>query len=164
MYSIISPSAFLIHNVRNDLGGFLGLRRFQALVLYGEGPHVTALALLPMALLCLDLALDKRRPVYYVIAAVALASVALSNWIAAFALALAVAMYLVARGRWELAVRTAGIGLLAYALACSWIPPSTIRAIQYNAQMVEGDYRGLYLRLPLYGTLLAAGIVLVKIR
>src|SRR5438477_2072771 len=64
LYSIISPSAFLIGNVRTDLGGFLGLRRFHVLVLYGEGPHVTALALLPMTLWCLDLALDKRRPFY----------------------------------------------------------------------------------------------------
>ena len=163
LYSVLSPSAFLIDKVRTDLGGFLGLRRFQALVFYGEGPHVTGLALIPVALLCLDLALHKRRPVHYVIAAMALASVALSNWIAAFSLALAVAMYLVARGRWNLALRTAGISALAYALACSWIPPSTIRAIQYNAQLIGGDYRGLYLRLPLYGSMLLAAIVLLKV-
>ena len=87
IYSILSPSLFLMPSVRADLGGLFGLRRFQALLPYGEGPHITSMALLPIALLGLDLALSKRTPLRCTFAAVAIAAVVLSNWLGAFALA-----------------------------------------------------------------------------
>ena len=85
MYSIFSPSYYLMAGVRRDMGE-MGLRRLRTLVCYGEGPHITSLALLPVALLVLDVALAKRRPVWYFLAAVSMALVALSNWLGAVAL------------------------------------------------------------------------------
>ncbi|MDQ6664664.1 MAG: hypothetical protein M3Z23_09755 [Acidobacteriota bacterium] len=148
-YSLIAPSAFLARSVLGDLGTPLGPRRLQVLIVYGEGPHITALALIPLAILCLDVAMASRKPAYSVLAAFSMAAVALTNWLGAFALALAVASYLLANYRnvrtW---LATAGIGLLAYLLACPWIPPSTIRVIQFNAQTIGGDYTKIYSRLP----------------
>lgn len=154
IYSIFSPCLFLMASVRKDLPGWLGPRRFQALVPYGEGPHITSLALLPVALLCLDVALSKRTPLWYVLTAASMAAVVLSNWLGAFALAIAVFAYLLGF-TWKTWLRTLGVCALAYALACSWIPPSTIRDIRYNAQYV-GPYASVYRLLPLYA---AAGIL-----
>jgi hypothetical protein len=50
-YSLISPSTFLAPVVRHDAGGLWHARRLQALVEYGEGPHIAAMTLLPLALL-----------------------------------------------------------------------------------------------------------------
>ncbi|MDQ6708705.1 MAG: hypothetical protein M3Z85_22330 [Acidobacteriota bacterium] len=148
-YSLIAPSAFLAGSVLGDLRTPLGPRRLQALVVYGEGPHITALALIPLALLCLDVAVARRKPAYSVLAAFSMAAVALTNWLGAFALALAVASYLLANHqRLRTWLTTSGIGVLAYLLACPWIPPSTIRAIQFNAQTIGGDYTKIYSRLP----------------
>jgi hypothetical protein len=152
IYSIFSPCLWLMPSIHLDAGWF-GLRRFQVLVPYGEGPHITSLALLPLALLSLDVALSKRTPLWYVLAAASMAGVALSNWLGAFALAIAVFAYLLARSGAKETVRTLvatlGLGALAYALACSWIPPSTIGDIRYNAQYL-GPYQHVYQSLPLY--------------
>jgi hypothetical protein len=154
-YTILSPSIFLIRDVRTDIGGLFALRRLHVLVYYGEGPHIAALALIPFALAALDLAIEKRRPVFYAIAALLMAAVALSNWLGAFGLALGVLAYVIAKFRVEVWMRIAAVALLAYALACPWIPPSTIRDIRYNAQFV-GDFRHVYERFPLYA---GAGLI-----
>jgi hypothetical protein len=60
------------------------------------------------------------------------------NWIGAFALAVCVLCYLLARGRGWL--RTAGAGGYAYLLVSPWIPPSTIAVIAFNAQFVAGRF------------------------
>ena len=79
-YSLISPSAFLAPEIRRDLGSLFWDRRLHSMAVYGDNPHVTSLTLLPLAVLALDLALEKRRPIYYVFAASALAAVPLTNW------------------------------------------------------------------------------------
>jgi hypothetical protein len=148
IYSLISPSAWLIPAVRADLGAVWGPRRLQTLVGYGDGPHIAALALLPFALLALDVAVSRKRPMDCLLAAVSMAAVALTNWLGAFALAMAVVSCVLSKSR---SLRpAAGIAGLAYLLACPWIPPSTIRTIQFNAQTIGGDYRLVYRSLPKY--------------
>ena len=161
IYSILSPCAFLMPSVRGDLGGWFGLRRYQALVPYGEGPHITSMALLPVALLALDLALSKRTPIRCVFASLAMGAVVLSNWLGAFALAIATFAYLVAYRGWRNWFTALSLGALAYALACPWIPPSTIRDIQRNSQSVGGSFEHVYRVLPLYiaGAILVASAV-----
>ena len=157
LYSLLSPSAFLIANIAEDIGGVWGPRRLHALAFYGEGPHVTALALLPVAILALDYALERRRPLAVFGAAFALAAVVLTNWLAAFALAIAAMALLTARhgGNWRAWPYAAGVGALAYALASPWIPPGNIGDIRRNAQHVVGSYP-LGPEHLLYGALLAA--------
>ena len=143
LYSVFSPSALLTPSVAADMGTFLGPRRLQALVHYGEGPHITSMFLLPLAIIALDVALRKARPISTLVAAVATMSVVLTNWLGTAALAMAVATYLLAKRdagsirRWA---QAAGIGGLSYALASTWIPPSTLFAVQRNAQFVVGSY------------------------
>ena len=154
IYSIFSPCLLLMPQIYTEVGSLFVPRRFQVLAVYGEGPHITALALLPAALLCLDMALSKRTPLWYVMAALSMAAVALTNWLGAFSLAIAVFAYLVAQsdtlGAWKTWLTTLGLGALAYALACSWIPPSTIKDIRNNAQSVGGNYQHAYVTLPMF--------------
>ena len=143
LYSVFSPSAVLTPSVAADMGTVLGPWRLQALVHYGEGPHITSMFLLPVAVVALDLALRKAGPISTLVAAVATMSVVLTNWIGTVALAMAVAAYLLAKGeagsirKWA---HAAGIGGVSYALAATWIPPSTLFTVQRNAQIVVGSY------------------------
>jgi hypothetical protein len=144
IYSALSPSAWLMPEIGRDTG-FFHPERLTALVYYGEGPHITALMLLPLAILFLDLALERRRAPYFALAALSFASVALTNWIGALGLALGVVAYLLAkRIPSKLFARdfafTVLVAVAAYCLASPWIPPSTIAAIQSNSQWIGGDY------------------------
>lgn len=143
LYSLFSPSTLLIASVRLALGGVCRPRRLQALVEYGEGPHVASLALLPVAIVVLDLALAKRRPALYVLAGVAMAAVALTNWLGAFSLAAAMVAYIFSRRSGELKrvlLACTALGAFAYALAAPWIPPSTLGNVRINAQRIGGPF------------------------
>jgi hypothetical protein len=156
-YSLVAPSGLLIPAVAQDMGTAFGPRRLQALVVYGEGPHVLSLALLPLAVLALHRGLERFRPVRVLIAALAAAAVALTNWLGAFALAVATSAYLAAHwDRFGLPglLRAGSVGLLAYCLAAPWLPPSTIAAIRRNAQYTVGHY-------PMTAWQVAAGLLLV---
>lgn len=157
LYSFLSPSALLTSDIAREIGTAFGPRRLHVLLVYGEGPHVASLTLLPLALLALHGALTRRRPPAVYAAMFALTAVVLTNWLGAFALAAAVFSYLLAvpGPRWSRKLLAAsGIGLLAYALASPWIPPSTIAAIRFNAQYVVGSY-------PLSAIHLAYGLIVL---
>jgi hypothetical protein len=153
IYSVISPCLFLMPLARKEVGGLFIPRRFDVLTVYGEGPHIASLALLPAALVSLHLALSRRKPLWYVVAAISMAAVALTNWLGTFALAIAVFAYLIASSNaleaWKIWLTAFGLGALAYGLACYWIPPSTIRDVSVNARSVGGDYQHVYKILPL---------------
>ena len=53
-YSVVSPAALLVPEIAADMGSAFGARRLHALVRYGEGPHIAAMTLLPVALMALD--------------------------------------------------------------------------------------------------------------
>lgn len=139
-YSLFSPSALLVTAFRHDNGGLFGPRRLQTLVHYGEGPHVTALMLIPLVLWLLDEAAAKRRWMFLPLATFALAAVPLTNWTGTTGLMMALAAYVLAKVgaktgagnplHWPTFI---GIGVLAYALASYWIPPSLIRTVQSSA-------------------------------
>jgi len=141
VYSLVSPAALLIADVRHDVGGVFHPRRLQTLIMYGEGPHVASMTLLPLAIALLDLALLRRRPILHVLAALGMAAVVLTNWLGAFALATAVVAYLLSGERSKLrsaALKCLGIAVLAYAFAARWIPPSTLAIIRANEQRTGG--------------------------
>jgi len=154
LYSAFSPSGWLIPKVAADAGGIWHPIRLRDLVAWGEGPHIASLTLLPLALLLLDRALEHKRMRDVVPAAVAIASVALTNWLGIFALALTVAAYMLAKVgtlRWRQVGLIAFIAVAAYCLAMPWIPPSTVATIRENARYNGGDYSQTYRALPLYG-------------
>jgi hypothetical protein len=144
LYSALSPSEWLMPDIGRATGQFHP-ERLTALVYYGEGPHVSSLTLLPLAILFLDLALERRRAPYFALTALSFASVALTNWIGAFTLALAVVAYLLARQiPSKLFARDLAFTVLAaiaaYGLASPWIPPSTIAAVETDSKFIGGDY------------------------
>lgn len=161
LYSVFSTSALLLPSVRHDLQSMWGPRRLHALLKYGEGPHVTSMTLLPLAILLLDLAVERRRPVYWFLAAIAMAAVVLTNWLGGFALAAAVIAWMLAR-RLSLKrfLEVCAAGVCAYLLASPWIPPTTLLAVRANAQRIGGAYdlttlHLLYLVLACFITALA---------
>lgn len=139
--SLASPAALLLPSVWLDLGGAEGPRRLDALIRYGEGPHVLTLTLWPAALAALHRAVERGTPAWVGLAALGATSVALTNWLGSVALAAAALSLLLAWG-WNLARwRTAlGVGALAYALACPWLPWSTIQTIRANAPRSGGAF------------------------
>ena len=167
MYSTLSMSAWIMPPVRNDLGSAFYPRRLQALVYYGEGPHVSALTLLPLAILAVELAMRRRRRPYFALAAVMLALTALTNWFGAVSLALAVVCLLMAKiGEKEPVLPQflwiGAIGATAYCLAMPLVPPSTIFVTQVNAKQVEGNFLNVYGALPLRGAVIVIVLVLLK--
>ena len=142
VYSLASPSAWLIPAVAADMGSPWAARRLHALVYYGEGPHVSSMTLLAAAVALAGAAMERPRLICYFVAAVGLAAVALTNWLGAAALVAALLCLLpAADADGKTWMRAAGIGVYAYVLAAPWIPPSTIAAIRSNAQSVGGDFR-----------------------
>ncbi len=139
-YSVFSPVGLLVPKVAADMGHPLRPRRLGTLVAYGDGPHVAALALLPLAVYCIDLALEKRTPLYWGLASLSLIAVVYTNWLGAFALAALVFCYLAAGATRRDWVATAALGAATYLVAMPWIPPSLIRTIQFNAQTIGGDF------------------------
>ncbi|MBS1858212.1 MAG: hypothetical protein JST11_22770 [Acidobacteria bacterium] len=168
-YSLISPSCLLVKEVRFDAGGAWAARRLHTLVVYGEGPHLTSMCLLPLAIGMLHLALEKRRPLYWFGAALAVAAVPLSNWLGAVALAFGAVALLLAYAtdvrRWILAGL---VGAWAYAIALPWMSPATIAVIQANAPRVARNFEStveqkLFLAATL-GGLLAGAWLLRRLR
>jgi hypothetical protein len=98
---------------------------------------------LPLAIALLHLALTKRRPLYYVLAGLALAATVLSNWIGAFALALGAGAYLLAGfesrplRQW---LTAAGLAAYAYLIALPFVAPSIVATIRANAPLVGGKF------------------------
>lgn len=163
--SVCSPSAWLLKSVFWDLGGwadrgYSGARRMMALGVYGEGPQVSSMTLwyLAAALVILYVRAPSRRGLVW--AAAALAAVPLTNWIGAFTLAIALLTWWITEPRCESAKRLVVTGAFAYALAASWIPPSTIRDIQINSTYTSGVFAWTTQNALAAGmTLLAAGLL-----
>jgi hypothetical protein len=147
-YSLLSPSIWLGSEIRHDIGGWFAPCRLDAMVRWGEGPHIASLTLLPLALGLMHIALQRRRAAWYFAAALAMASVVLSNWIGAMALALIAGAYLLAgfsAARLPLWARMGAMAVWAYALAAPFVTPSTIATIMANAPLVAGGYKANYL-------------------
>ncbi len=142
LYSLISPSILLFPAIREDVGGLWEMRRLHVLVHYGAGPQVTAVALLPAAVLLLYLALEHRRPLLDVAAGAAMAAVVLTNAFGAVTLAMAVFCLLSARHATfgpDLR-RTLAISVPAYLVICPWLPPSMIESIVFNSPTAGGHF------------------------
>jgi hypothetical protein len=159
-YSLLSPSIWLGSELRHDIGGWFAPCRLDAMVRWGEGPHIASLTLLPLALGLMHTALQRRRPAWYFAAALAMASVVLGNWIGAMALALIAGAYILAgfSAAWlPLWARMAAIAVWAYALAAPFVTPSTIATIMANAPLVAGGYKANHL---LQAAFLAGAVLL----
>jgi len=138
IFSLLSPSAFLIPSISADTGSVWAGRRLQTLVIYGDGPHVSSITLLLVALAAMHAALQSNAGWRTVAAVFACAAVAVTNWLGALALICGALAFLITRREPRIG-RVALIGVLAYAIAMRWIPPTDIATVHRNSQMV-GDY------------------------
>ncbi len=149
IYSSLSISAWLVPAIARDLGSPFFPRRLQALVFYGEGPHMCSITLLTVSLFALDLAMERRRAPYFFFAAIAFAATAATNWLGAFATVLIVVPYAFAHfgsggWKWRDVARVVLIGVAAYCLALPLMPPSTVAVMAQNARTTGGDYTHAY--------------------
>lgn len=145
LYSLISPVCFLVPLIRSDAGGWLAPRRYQILAHYGEGPHISAVALIPVVILLLHGALSLRNRIWIAIAPFALAVIPLMNWPGSMGLAMAVLAYCLSQiGAFRISnwLALIGMGVAAYLIASPWLPPSVIAAVIRNAQQSDGTSFG----------------------
>jgi len=138
---LMSPSLLLFKNMRGDAGPWHVPVRFGALIRYGEGPHITALCLLPIALAFAWRALEAKRPRSLALAAIFCAAVVSNNFYGATSLAIFFPLLLwsffVTRGHRGLLFPALVIPLLAYGLTAFWLSPSYLRITLHNMQYVS---------------------------
>ncbi len=142
-FSLFSPSAFLIPELGVDLSDPLAGRRLQVMTVYGEGPHVAAIALIPIALLSLEYALRRKTSRPLALAALGLGLVFLTNIPGSMALALAVFCWIAAQpaGRQAAALRTACLAAaLGYGMVCFGVPPSSLGTVFGNVGSMHSGF------------------------
>ncbi len=136
--ALLSPSFLLLPGVRHD-SGWLVPQRLRVLVHYGEGPHISALAVLPFALAAVFAALRSRKGVP--LAAALCALVVAINFYGATSLAILypIALWSVwlcdrPPGLW---LRAAAIPVMAWGLSAFWLTPSYIRITSEDLKLVS---------------------------
>ncbi|MFN7935690.1 MAG: hypothetical protein U0R19_20345 [Bryobacteraceae bacterium] len=134
-YTLCSPAYDLFQTIDSDRGLLPVPWRLHVMVKYGEGPHNMGLTLLPLALLAVWAAAKSTGFRKVFLAAVALAAVALTHWIAALALAFCCLLLFAAQwgaGAEFRHMRVVLAGLLGYALACFWLTPTFVQTVGFN--------------------------------
>ena len=138
--ALLSPSFLLLTPMRID-SGFLVPQRLHVLMAYGEGPHISALCVLPAALAAVFLALRNWRPPALAAAGVLCALVVANNFYGATALAILYPIMVWAvwageqgRGVW---LRAAAIPVIAWGLSAFWLTPSYVRITILNLKWVS---------------------------
>ena len=172
IYSLFSPSTLLMPAVARDVGGVFFARRLQVLTVYGEGPHISATTLLPLVIMALAYAVQRRSWRSMAIAALALATIFLINVPGTMATAVAVFCWIVVqptgsrRTAWVVA---AGTAVLAYGVACYGIPPSSEYTVLENLGRMHRAFStsakiAPYLLALLLGAMAGAGYLLSRTR
>ncbi len=139
-YSLCSPSTWLMPDVAADIDGILHARRLHTAVVYGDGPHVAGLTLVPLALLLIDRARERRTVPRIFLAALGSIAVLLVNVPAALVLAMAVLAYCLAGSRndWVSRIAIPAIAALwGYLLIAPMIPPSGQALAARNTQWMD---------------------------
>jgi hypothetical protein len=138
---LMSPTLLLFKNMRIDAGNWHVPVRFGVLIRYGEGPHITALCLLPIALSFTWWALEAKRPRALALAAIFCAAVVSNNFYGATSLAIFFPLLLwsffVTRSNRAMLFPSVAIPLLTYGLTAFWLSPSYLRITLHNMQYVS---------------------------
>jgi hypothetical protein len=136
----MSPIFLFMPRYRGD-AWMLQPQRLGVLVKYGEGPHMSALALIPIALACTWLALEKPRPWAVALAAFFSAGVAANNFYGATALAvfypILVWSFWITRQDKRILLPAVVIPALAYGLTAFWLVPSYFKVTAENMKYVS---------------------------
>jgi hypothetical protein len=136
LYSLTSVAQVIVPDSPWSPGIFWQSWRFTVTAIWDDTPHLAAVALLPPAVVLLWRSVT--RPSWWLISAAA-ALIALATYASVFApisigiAAIALIAAVDAPMRARLALRIAGVAVLAYALAAAFLPPSLIAAIADSA-------------------------------
>ena len=138
--ALMSPIFLFLPRYRGD-AWMLQPQRLGVLVKYGEGPHMTALALIPIALAFTWIALEKRALWAVALAALFSAAVVSNNFYGATALAVfypvLVWSFWITRQDRRILPPAIVIPVLAYGLTAFWLVPSYFRVTAENMKYVS---------------------------
>ena len=138
--ALLSPSYLILTPMRND-AWMLMPDRLSVLAKYGEGPHMTALAWIPIALAFAWQAFETYKPTAIGLAAVCCAVVVANNFYGAIALLafypiLAWSFWITHQDR-RLRIPLLAIPALTYGLTAFWLVPSYLRVTEENLRYVS---------------------------
>ena len=137
LYTLFSPSLLFMADIRADSGAIFAGRRLRVLTVFGEGPHIAAMTLIPLALAAVYRCLFSFNVRRSAIAAIALAAVIMTNTPATLAMAAALGCLFFALPAVPLRAqffRTAFVAIWAYSLAVYAVPPSYLKMIFKNLE------------------------------
>ena len=138
--SLMSPIFLFMPRFRHD-APLLHPQRLGVLIRYGEGPHMSALALIPIALAFTWLALEKPRLWAIAAAGVFSAGVVSNNFYGATALAtfypILVWSFWITRKDKRIVLPAVVIPILAYGLTAFWLVPSYFKVTAENMKYVS---------------------------
>ncbi len=141
-YSLTSPTQWIVPDGEFRWDRIWEARRMYLGAVWDDTPHLMALALLPLAVLFLALAIERRRPVWYAGAAASIALMAGASAFGPVMVAIAAAAMLAASPSddWKRrALAIAGIGVYAYLMAMAFVPPSVLRAIRESTAVSDEE-------------------------
>lgn len=141
---LVSPSFHALELIRIDaLSMYSCPQRLNALVRWGEGPHISALSVLPLALAAAYWTLTRRSLVALSAAAVLCALVVSNNFYGAVSLAIFYPLLVwsvwVGHQEHDAWLWAAAIPVLAYGLTAAWLVPSYLRETTANLATVEAS-------------------------
>jgi hypothetical protein len=138
--ALISPTFLFVQTIRDQTPWHMPFR-LNVLVRYGEGPHMTALAWIPLAIFFSYHAIQRWRPLSLALAAVCAAMVVSNNFYGATSIALLfpILVWAVSITHLDLWVwaRAALIAALAYGLTAFWLVPSYLQITISNMRYVS---------------------------
>ncbi len=138
----LSPAFLFIADMRRDAAlSYFNPTRLHVLIKYGEGPHIVAFSLVPLALAAAYSALTTKRPAALALAAFLSALVVSNNFYGAVTLLILFSILFwalwVTRRDSSMWWRGLAIGALAYGLTAFWLSPSYLRITSANLRIVE---------------------------
>jgi hypothetical protein len=138
----VSPSYMFLDRYYRDYTSVRHMPlRLGVLIHWGEGPHSSAYAILPLALAAAWFGLRRKQPIALALAALSSTALVLTNFYGATALAmffpvLAWSIFVTERD-WFVWLRAAGIAALSYGLAAFWLTPTYLQITLRNMQLVS---------------------------
>lgn len=145
---LLSPCFLFLQQLRWD-SGFGAPQRLHVLMQYGEGPHISALCVLPAALAAIWIALRDRKPGPLALASLLCALVVSNNFYGATALALLVPLLVwsvwLGERTWMIPARAVALAVLAYGMCAFWLTPGYLGITLANLRLVAepGDQRSV---------------------
>ncbi|MBI1355132.1 MAG: hypothetical protein GC160_12355 [Acidobacteria bacterium] len=130
-YSLFSPALLLAPNQSFGLQELFNSERFYVVIEWDDGPHMTALALWPLAVLSLFRLFETRRWSWLAGGVLVMSAMVYASAFGATILAISTVCVLGALGFTPKNMALAGLaGALTYLGACAWLPPSFVRVIR----------------------------------